>query len=272
MDDATIRRYIQLSIIPGFGTVSQNRLLKICGSVDACFELSPEALFHMCATAEMHFKLPGKRVGTFVDYRNSTSIMQKAEMILSECYRQHIEIITKNNGRYPKRFDGLPDMPVVLYSIGSLNINQYVRTVGIIGARRCSVEGKRRAIALAEKASAEHAAVISGMAKGIDSYAHTAAVKNDGYTIAVLGSGPDVCYPVEHKKLYDEIAVRGCVLSEYIPGTKPRSYMFPERNRLIAALSDKLMVIDAGSHSGTRTTIDAGRKYEREVTIVSLAL
>ena len=101
------------------------------------------------------------------------------------------------------------------------------------------------------------------MAKGIDSYAHTAALKSGGYTIAVLGNGPDICYPKEHQTLYEAIAQMGCVVSEYPPGVTPRSYMFPRRNRLIAALSDKLYIIGAGRNSGTNTTAAFCRKYQR---------
>jgi DNA processing protein len=106
------------------------------------------------------------------------------------------------------------------------------------------------------------------MAKGIDSYAHTAALKTQGYTIAVLGNGVDIGYPMEHDRLYEEIARLGCVLSEYPPGTAPREYNFPRRNRIIAALSDTLYVVDAGRHSGTESTIENSRKYGREVVIV----
>ena len=103
------------------------------------------------------------------------------------------------------------------------------------------------------------------MAKGVDSYAHTAALKKEGYTIAVLGSGVDICYPEEHQRLYEEIVQKGCVLSEYRLGTKPREFCFPKRNRLIAALSDTLFVIDAGHHSGTETTVTACELYGKKV-------
>ena len=130
---------------------------------------------------------------------------------------------------------------VLIYCKGKLIINDYKESAGIIGARRCSQEGKMEAIEKATKAAAEHKAVISGMAKGIDSYAHTAAIKAGAYTIAVLGNGADLCYPKEHQALNDSIASHGCIISEYPPGTKPREYMFPKRNRIIAALSDELL-------------------------------
>ncbi len=265
MDNEALLKYIQFSIIPGFGTVSQNRLLKICGSLESCFSLSTEQLLYRCQTAEKHLRLAENRTRSFLEYRNSVCIKEKAKAIVSACQIKNVEIIPFMDDRYPRRFENLPDMPIVLYTLGNLCINQYSYSIGIVGARRCSAEGKQRAISLAEEAVTEHGAIISGMAKGIDSYSHTAAIKRDGYTIAVLGCGPDICYPSEHRKLYDAIVSRGCVLSEYPPGTKPRNYTFPERNRLIAALSDKVFVIDAGSHSGTRSTIEDCYKYGKEI-------
>ena len=85
------------------------------------------------------------------------------------------------------------------------------------------------------------------------------------YTIAVLGSGPDICYPKEHQVLYEAIISCGCILSEYPPGTEPRRYMFPRRNRLIAALSDELYVIEAGRYSGTQSTVETCMRYGHEV-------
>ena len=144
-------------------------------------------------------------------------------------------------------------------------INQYAASVGVVGARRCTQEEKQIAIEKVETEVAGGAAIVSGMAKGIDAYAHTAALLNHGYTIAVLGNGPDICYPKEHETLYEEIIKEGCVLSEYRPGITPHRHLFPQRNRLIAALSDRLYVIGAGRHSGTESTVESARKYRRRV-------
>lgn len=134
-----------------------------------------------------------------------------------------------------------------------------------MGARRCSREGKERAILIAREAVADNALVISGMAKGIDSYAHTSALMHGGSTIAVLGNGPDICYPIEHAALMERIIETGAIVAEYPPGTKPRSYRFPMRNRLIAAMSDTLYVVDTGRNSGTTSTIENALKYKRQV-------
>ena len=103
------------------------------------------------------------------------------------------------------------------------------------------------------------------MAKGIDSYAHTAALKQSGYTVAVLAYGIDQCYPVEHKALMCKIENEGLLLSEYPPETVPYRHSFPRRNRIIAGLSDVLYVIDAGKNSGTKTTVEAAERYGKQI-------
>lgn len=198
-----------------------------------------------------------------------TMIAQRIPTILPQMTEKESLEVTKIHGiaGLLNADGGLPDVPIVLYVRGKLKINEFEKSVGIVGARRCSQEGKQQAIRTAEREVLAGAAVISGMAKGIDSYAHTAALKNDGYTVAVLGSGPDVCYPREHERLYEEMITRGCVLSECLPGTEPRGYLFPRRNRLIAALSDEVHIIDVGRHSGTETTVEKCMEYGRKVVM-----
>ena len=156
-------------------------------------------------------------------------------------------------------------MPVLLYVMGQLNTNSYHTSVGIVGARRCSQQGKENAIFVAKEAVQKQGAVISGMAKGVEAYAHTAAIRNNGYTIAVLGCGADICYLAEHEKLYENIQMNGCILSEYPPGIKLHRYTFPLRNRLIAALSDIVYFVDTGRNSGTTTTKEYCRKHKRKI-------
>ena len=161
------------------------------------------------------------------------------------------------------------EVPLLLYSKGTMRLNEEEQSVGIVGARRCAFEDKIETIRLTETLSESGAAIISGMAKGIDSYAHTAAIKTNGYTVAVLGSGVDICYPREHMDLYEAMIETGCIVSEYPPGTPPMRYSFPRRNRLIAALSDEICVIGAGRNSGTRTTIEACERYGKPFVIRS---
>lgn len=123
------------------------------------------------------------------------------------------------------------------------------------------------AIELAETLSDQEITIVSGMAKGIDSYAHTACLKNGGYTIAVLGNGLDICYPSEHKKLMEQIERNGLLISEYEPGIRPQKINFPRRNRIIAAFSDEIIVIEAKKGSGALITAQCGEKYHRRVKI-----
>ncbi len=177
-------------------------------------------------------------------------------------------MIVREDSRFPNRFLGIFDMPVLLYVMGQLNINSYHTSVGIVGARRCSQQGKENAISIAKEAVKKQGVVISGRAKGVDAYAHTAAIRNNGYTIAVLGCGADICYPAEHEKLYENIQMNGCILSEYPSGIKPDIYTFPLRNRLIAALSDIVYFVDTGRNSGTTTTKEYCRKYGRAIICI----
>ena len=200
-----------------------------------------------------------------MDHRQSKDIACKAEEIFRESADKKITLVTADDKAYSNRFSDIEDRPILLYTKGNLAINTFPSSVEVIGARRCTSEGKIKAIETTVNHVQNGAAIISGMAKGVDSYAHTAALKSGGYTIAVLGSGVNLCYPGEHRALYEMIAQKGCLLSEYPPGTHPATYRFPQRNRLIAALSDTLYVIDAGRHSGTESTVAACNKYGREV-------
>ena len=260
-----IHRYVILSIIPGFGVVSRNRLINMCGNIEDCFERTVGELVHMDQKDEKKSRIGEKKLTIFSELRNSQHIIDNALRIVEACQDRGISIVTFGDHLYPQRFRNLSDMPVVLYVRGELKINQFQHSVGIIGARRCSREGKKSTIMRTEIEVQKGSAIVSGMAKGVDSYAHTAAIQNDGYTVAVLGSGPDICYPMEHEKLYEQIIRHGCILSEYPPGTQPRSYMFPRRNRLIAAASDEVYVIVVGRRSGTETTVESCHRYGRTV-------
>ncbi|SCY76479.1 DNA processing protein [Butyrivibrio sp. INlla14] len=265
MDYEKKLKYIILTLIKGVGCVSQNALLDICGNIETCFTLSKEEIHERDTLG----KVGEHRIHLVSQGRENKQIRLEAEAILKDSIDKGIAVITREDNEYPKRFLGLGDMPIALYVKGKLKINDTSYSAGVIGARRCTQEGKRTAIETTVKAVNKNGLVVSGMAKGIDSYAHTAALKTNGYTIAVLGNGPDICYPPEHQSLYEELIKRGCILSEYPPGTKARSYMFPLRNRIIAALSDEVFVIEAGRNSGTQTTVENCEKYGRKVVRIT---
>ena len=263
MDERRILMYIMLSLMPGVGPVTESLFLEAGGDIEVLFSSGEEELKRRFCSRVFHRGLP-----VILQHRNSTELREAAEGILEYCREAGITAITKEMSSYPSRFSALKGMPALLYTKGELRINGYVESVGIVGARRCNQERKNKSIEVALEAVSAGKAVISGMAKGIDSYAHTAAIRSGGYTIAVLGSGPDICYPQEHQALYSAITQKGCIVSEYPPGTRPAAYRFPKRNRLIAALCDELYIIGAGRNSGTESTAAYAGQYGRKIIVV----
>ena len=247
--------WIWLSSVPYIGPVTANRLLKIFGN--------PEAVYQ--ADEKDFCKVKGitpKQVRSILENKSLETVYK----IMRDCEKYNISILTQNDLRYPNRAKEPEDSPVLLYYKGC--IRNLENTVGIVGARRCTQEAKLQVVKLTERYVSDNTAIISGMAKGIDSYAHTACLKAGGYTVAILGNGLDICYPSEHAKLMEYIAEKGLLISEYPPGTQPAKYRFPRRNRLISAWSDKLVVVAAGRGSGALITAEYEKKYGRDVEVI----
>lgn len=156
---------------------------------------------------------------------------------------------------YPSRFSPLSDAPAVLSCLGQVDALNGV-CVALVGARAASVYGKEVAFALGKALGAAGVTVVSGMARGIDAAAHRGALASNGRTVAVAACGPDITYPPEHRDLAREIQKRGAVISEFPPGAAPRRYHFPLRNRLISALSQVVVVVEARERSGSLITAE----------------
>lgn len=224
--------WIWLTQLKGIGPVKERKMLTENKSVKICYE-------------------------KFKDIYPETD--EKAKRILERCKENNIKILTMDDVIYPDTFRKFNNLPIMLYYKGSLF--ESMSGVGVIGARRCSSEDKQKTIELTHELVKQNKIIVSGMAKGVDSYAHTAALKNNGKTIAVLGNGLNICYPKEHSYLMKSIEESGMLISEYPPDIMPTSYTFPQRNRIIAALSEKLYVVTAGRNSGTNITVDFAKKY-----------
>ncbi len=154
--------------------------------------------------------------------------------------------------RYPAGLWRLPDPPPVLFAVGEPALAGRP-ALAVVGTRRCSEYGRRVAADVARAAGARGVVVVSGLAQGIDAAAHRAAL--DSGTIAVLGCGVDVAYPRANDRLRADIAARGLLVTEFPPGTPPLKHNFPRRNRLIAALSSALVVVEAPHRSGAQNTV-----------------
>lgn len=178
-----------------------------------------------------------------------------------------IIVLEKEDIRYPDLLRQIPEPPKQLYCIGNLELLK-MPAAALVGSRKCSEYGKQVAMNLGKTLAQAGAAVVSGMAKGIDSFAQLGTLKAGGKTIAVLGCGVDICYPAENRKLYDQIVSEGLIVSEYPPGTAPMPYMFPQRNRIIAGLSRVVTVVEAGRDSGALITAGLAEDFGREVYAV----
>ncbi len=169
--------------------------------------------------------------------------------------------------RYPRLLRELPDAPVRLYCRGDLSLLGNP-CVSIVGTRLCSREGVRAAQTIASGLAASGITVVSGLAVGIDKQAHLAALPLPGGTIAVLGAGPDVCYPKENNALREAIIEKGLLVSEYAPGTLPDSRHFPIRNRIISGLSLGVLAVECRKKSGTMLTMNHAMEQDRDIFAV----
>lgn len=178
-----------------------------------------------------------------------------------------IEEIPAFDSRFPERLREIPESPGCIYLKGRLP-DPVEMTVGIIGARDGTEYGKMVARTLAKDLSEYGISIISGMAYGIDTAAHEGALLGGGKTYAVLGCGVDICYPAINKKLYSKIQEEGGIISEYPEGSPPLPHHFVARNRLIAGLSDILIVVEAKERSGTFITVDRALEQGKQVFVV----
>jgi DNA processing protein len=165
---------------------------------------------------------------------------------------------------YPERLKELQNPPKVIYTVGDVSLLKN-RAISIIGTRKPSIYGQKQAETFASEIAKQGFVVISGMARGIDSCAHKGAITADGKTIAILGCGVDICYPVENEGLKKIIEKNGLVISPFPLGTKPLPRNFPIRNALIAALGDSILVIECSEKSGTFSTVNFANKLNRNI-------
>lgn len=242
----------RLSFVTGMNRRKIKKILRVYGAANKLYELSNNEINKISILTEAE-------KAALISSKNDDHIIEHF-LRLKE---QNIEFISYKNDSYPKQLLNITDYPWYLFQKGKPNVKN--PSVAIVGARNCSNYGKEMALSYARELASNGVTIVSGLARGIDSYAHMGALQANGNTIAVLGCGVNVCYPKENYQLYCDIANSGGIISEYPVDLQPRSMFFPERNRIISGLADIILVVEARIKSGSLITADFALEQGKDI-------
>ena len=242
-----------LANVTGIGNVTKSRLVGCMGSAKAVYRAKKLELLETGLVAQ-------GIADYLLEQRKSWDLKRECEAFV----RRGIGLVTIEEEAYPALLRGIHNAPYALYYLGTLP-KADEKMVAMVGARRCSAYGRTMAEELAAALAKAGYSVVSGMAMGIDGAAHCGCLRGGGRSYAFLGCGVDVVYPRQHRPLYQELIAHGAVLSDYPPGTKPLPVHFPARNRLIAGMAQKTLVIEARAKSGSLITADLAMEQGRDV-------
>ncbi len=235
-------QWIWLCSVPGIGPVRRSLLLQCFGTVGQVFEASRQDY--------LRERFSEKEAEALCTGKDPEKIRGQAE----RWAEQGITVLTPSSAVFPRSLLRADPPVFLLYAKGDISLLQR-KNVGIVGSRKCTNYGSAAARYLSGNLARFGYGIVSGMAYGIDACAGRGALDAGGGTIAVLGCGADICYPQGNRALYKKIAAKGLLLSEYPPGTRPLAGFFPMRNRIIAALSQAIVIVEAAERSGALITV-----------------
>ena len=253
---AALKYWVWLTTLPGLGQRTKLQLLEHFASPEEIYFAPEEELLLAEGVTKTQCALL------------SDKSVDRAEKVLEDCAKDGQFLLTMDDAAYPARLRNIYDPPLLLYGKGSLPLFDEEVAVTVVGTRSCTPYGVKAASELGYELAKQGALLVSGMAKGIDGEALRGALRAGGFTAAVLGGGADVVYPAANRRLYEDIAATGVILSEYPPGTEPRGEHFPVRNRLLSALSVATLVVEAPERSGALITAATALEQGREVFAV----
>lgn len=251
-----IRHWIGLSMVHDIGPVTSRKLLASFGNPENIFKADTDSLMSVKGISR-------ERASNIRKF----SQWAEVEKYIGIMENNGIEAVPYQDDRYPEVLKNIEDSPVVLYMKGKYHPDDRF-AIGVVGSRKHTAYGEAVTQRIAGELASAGFTVISGLARGIDTLSHKSALAAGGRTIAVLGSGPDVCYPAENRGLSGRIASSGCVMSEFLPGTMPNKENFPRRNRLISGLSLGILVVEATDNSGSLITAGYALEQNKEVFAV----
>ncbi len=254
---APIQDWIALSLVPGLGLNSYWRLIDYFRSPTSVLQASQKEL---C-------RVPGIQKRQITGLASRDTVLRSGRDELEKLESGGAEALSFEDPGYPALLRQIADPPPVIYILGKKELLQG-DAVAIVGSRAATIYGKRTAYSLAGGLARFKVGVVSGLALGIDAEAHAGSLAAGGATVAVLGCGLDVIYPRQNSDLYRKISAHGVLVSEYPLGTRPEGFRFPARNRIIAGLSQGVVVVEAAKKSGSLITAQLALDYDREVFAV----
>lgn len=247
---------IAITLIPGVGDVNGKKLISYCGSAEAVFMEKRNSLM----------KIPGMGIST-VNSILGNKVLARAENELRFIEKYGIKPLYYLDNSYPQRLKHCMDGPIMLYFHGNVNLNaKYV--LGIVGTRRASDYGRVMTKNIIDGLKGLDVLVVSGLAYGIDTYAHRAAVNNQIPTVGILAHGLDRIYPQSNRKLAIAMQENGGLLTEFLSETNPDRENFPKRNRIVAGMTDATVVIESAIKGGALITANIANSYSRDVFAV----
>ncbi len=252
---STSKYWVGFNIVRGIGPMKLRALLDHFGDLEEAWWADAHEL--------RKAGLDQRALENLLSTRSKISLDDEMEKI----ERHGVRVLTWDDPGYPPQLLNIYNPPPVLYVKGEI-LDEDQWAVAVVGTRGATVYGKGVARQISGDLARNKITIVSGLARGIDSEAHRAALDAGGRTIAVLGSGVDVIYPAESRKLAQAIVERGALVSEYALGTRPEASNFPPRNRIISGLSLGVVIVEAGERSGALITADFALEQGREVFAV----
>lgn len=256
LDPSELKSWLALSTVPNVGPIRFTSLVKHFGSPEAVLSASEKEL--------SDFPDIGPVIASNIKRKVDWELAEK-QLELME--KNQVQLLTFRDEAYPENLKSIYDPPPFLFKKGEIK-NEDKNAIAIVGCRAASQYGKQIAEKIGRELAKRGITIVSGLAWGIDSIGHLSALEENSRTIAVFGSGLDIIYPSENKKLAERIILNGAVLSEFFLGTKPEKQNFPRRNRLISGLSLGVVIIEAGVKSGALLTARHALEQNREVFAV----
>jgi DNA processing protein len=244
---------LALQFIPGVGDYLIRQLVSYCGSAEKVFKTPKGKLLNIPGVGEV----TAEAIRQGKPYSQAESEIKKAE-------QENVQLIFFTDKNFPSRLRQINDAPAVLYTKGNINFEN-PKVIGIVGTRQATAYGRERVEELVTDLIPHRPLIVSGLAYGIDIHAHKYAVKNNLPTIGVMGSGMDVIYPASHREIAKTMMGNGGLVTEHPFGTKPDAHNFPARNRIVAAICDAVVIVEAAEKGGALITAEIANSYNKDV-------